>query len=291
MISRCWFPPTSWSACPSLTTSWRSSRPSRWDGRLPPCLALPGLKLTHTPCPAPPPLPLCLLPPVPSPLLLPCLLPHARPAALAPAATTRSASPGAQVASLREYARLVAALKEIVDTVDVKEPWKTPNAADLDATTFQSWCAAGTAVHARLATLHVLNPSIRGRLSAIRTLLHAPRAQAGQEHGRQVCQGEWLGGWPRGTGTGWEAWKLAGPGWEGQPAQAPAPCAAAPPGPASTRLPPRVHPPDVYVPPGPDDCDQATGRRRSGRHPPWLAVSAAPGAPGRCCAALRSGRR
>ena len=48
-------------------------------------------------------------------------------------------SPGVQKASLSEYARLVAELKKIVDTVDVKEPWKTPNAAELDATTFQSW--------------------------------------------------------------------------------------------------------------------------------------------------------
>ncbi len=49
------------------------------------------------------------------------------------------AAPGVQRASLSEYARLVAELKKIVDTVDVKEPWKTPNAAELDATTFQSW--------------------------------------------------------------------------------------------------------------------------------------------------------
>lgn len=44
-----------------------------------------------------------------------------------------------QRASLAEYARLVALLKEIVDSVDVKEPWNTPRAAELDAITFQTW--------------------------------------------------------------------------------------------------------------------------------------------------------
>lgn len=28
---------------------------------------------------------------------------------------------------------------QVVDTVDVKEPWNTPGAAELDAITFQSW--------------------------------------------------------------------------------------------------------------------------------------------------------
>lgn len=32
------------------------------------------------------------------------------------------------------------AVAPAVDVVDVEEPWKTPNAAELDAITFQSWC-------------------------------------------------------------------------------------------------------------------------------------------------------
>lgn len=44
-----------------------------------------------------------------------------------------------------EYARLVQLLKQVVDSVDVKEPWKTPGAAELDAITFQTWCGCNGA--------------------------------------------------------------------------------------------------------------------------------------------------
>ena len=78
--------------------------------------------------------------PIPPPHLLPL---HPRPVAAPPAhlhtPLASCTAPNAQRASLSEYARLVAELKQVVETVDVREPWKTPNATELDATTFQSW--------------------------------------------------------------------------------------------------------------------------------------------------------
>ena len=64
-----------------------------------------------------------------------------------------------QRASLVEYGRLATLLKEIVATVDVSEPWKTPNAAELDSMTFQSWWVGSEVALAR-------RPGCRARLEA-----------------------------------------------------------------------------------------------------------------------------
>lgn len=84
-----------------------------------------------------------------------------------------------QRSSLREYARLVALLKEVVDTVDVREPWKTPNAAELDALTFQSWLDANSDDNFAKDLLVALKPLADGALGGIRpgwvSLLHLAR--------------------------------------------------------------------------------------------------------------------
>ena len=135
------------------------------------------------------------------------------------------------------------------------------------------------------------------------------RPQAGPELGRQVCQGGCSPALPappaaRGPGLAC-AQVLVGqtrPPRCGGTARAPA---AAPPrsiagglwwptsrwplAGAGTRAPQRAPPapPTHTIPPGPDGGHQAAGRRRAGRHPPRLALGAAPGAPGACRAGLR----
>lgn len=84
-----------------------------------------------------------------------------------------------QRASLKEYARLVARLKEIVDTVDVKEPWKTPGAAELDSLTFQSWLDRESDDQFAKDLMVAIKPLADGALGGIRpgwvSILHIAR--------------------------------------------------------------------------------------------------------------------
>ncbi|EFN57303.1 hypothetical protein CHLNCDRAFT_143912 [Chlorella variabilis] len=84
-----------------------------------------------------------------------------------------------QRASLGEYARLVGLLKDIIDVVDVEEPWKTPNAAELDAITFQSWLEKSSDDKFARDLLAAIEPLGGGALGGIRpgwvSVLHVAR--------------------------------------------------------------------------------------------------------------------
>lgn len=84
-----------------------------------------------------------------------------------------------QRASLAEYARLVQLLKQVVDSVDVKEPWKTPGAAELDAITFQTWLDKNSNDKFAKDLMAAIKPLADGALGGIRpgwvSVLHIAR--------------------------------------------------------------------------------------------------------------------
>ncbi|KAI3434449.1 hypothetical protein D9Q98_002526 [Chlorella vulgaris] len=84
-----------------------------------------------------------------------------------------------QRASLGEYARLVGLLKDIVNVVDQDEPWKTPDAAELDAITFQSWLEKSSDDKFARDLLAAIEPLGGGALGGIRpgwvSVLHVAR--------------------------------------------------------------------------------------------------------------------
>eukprot|EP00887_Chlorella_sp_A99_P000867 scaffold5.g867.t1 len=85
-------------------------------------------------------------------------------------------------ASLAEYARLVALLKSVAATVDVRAPWRTPRAAELDAVTFQSWLDRHSDDRFAKDLMAAIKPLADGALGGIRpgwvSVLHVARQVA-----------------------------------------------------------------------------------------------------------------
>ena len=62
-----------------------------------------------------------------------------------------------QARSMAEYGRIMEALHQLMEQVDVEQPWRTPRAKELDAITFQQWWAGGRAGGETCAWVALLN--------------------------------------------------------------------------------------------------------------------------------------